>query len=236
MRRSQQENKPFQKEIWILLFKRLWLTFSSYSCILIPTHLSPFFFFFFFLGKNKTKFCHILWSSIHCLIFLLLRARSTFVNVPLSILDQHLECTYFRCEYSARVWHIVPVTYLVSIFVLLEMCGFFLPAEIFAEDTSSLKISIIVDPFSALANGSSTPSEKHNLIQNNTLNHWCDFEGRHQQHKMIALRFSFHEKSAQCFAVPCMFCYMAYTCAGSISGKSTKACRCWEKCLKKLKK
>lgn len=231
MRRSQQENKPFQKEIWILSFKRFWLTFSSYSCILIPTHLSPIFF-----GKNKTKFCHVLWSSIHCLIFLLLRARSTFVNVPLSILDQHLERTYFRCEYSARVWHIVPVTYLVSIFVLLEMCGFFLPAEIFAEDTSSLKISIIVDPFSALANGSSTPSEKHNLIQNNTLNHWCDFEGRHQQHKMIALRFSFHEKSAQCFAVPCMFCYMAYTCAGSISGKSTKACRCWEKCLKKLKK
>lgn len=134
MRRSQQENKPFQKEIWILLFKRLWLTFSSYSCILIPTHLSPIFF-----GKNKTKFCHVLWCSIHCLIFLLLRARSTFVNVPLSILDQHLECTYFRCEYSARVWYIVPVTYLVSIFVLLEMCGFFLPAEIFAEDTSSLK-------------------------------------------------------------------------------------------------
>lgn len=126
--------------------------------------------------------------------------------------------------------HCVPVIYLVSIFIFLKMCGFFFfQTKIFAMDTL-LKISIIMDPFTvfSLANCSSTPSEKHDFIQNNTLNHWSELKGRHQQYKMTTLQFPLHGKSAQCFAVPCTLSYMAYTYIGSTSGKSTKACRCWE--------
>lgn len=126
-----------------------------------------------------------------------------------------MEHAYFKCDYAARAWYYncsVPVIYLVSIFTFKIKCmDYFFRDGYFITKKSAF--SWILSQSSVFCKLQSCTFWKTRMLMwKNTWNCWCKFKKRHQQCKMAVLHLSLHGKPAQCFAVPCVLCYMTDTC------------------------